>query len=126
MTKKKEKKVLMVEDNIFLRKLYRDKLTRSGFNFIEATNGIEGLNKISSEKPDLVILDLIIPGKNGFDILTEMKANSSIKNIPVIVLSNLGQESDIKEGLSLGAKEYLVKTDVRLSDVVEKVKKVIS
>ena len=113
----------MMEDNIFLRKLYRDKLTRAGFEFIEATNGVEGMNKVLSEKPDLVILDLILPRKNGFDVLTEMKNNSKIKNIPVIILSNLGQEMDIKEGLALGAKEYLVKTDVRLSEVVDRVKK---
>lgn len=113
----------MIEDNIFLRKLYRDKLTRAGFDFIEATNGIEGLNKAFSENPDLVILDLILPRKNGFDVLDEIRKNKKTKNIPVIILSNLGQEMDIKEGLARGAQEYLVKTDIRLSDAVEKVKK---
>jgi two-component system alkaline phosphatase synthesis response regulator PhoP len=119
----KKAKILMMEDNIFLRKLYRDKLTRAGFEFIEATNGEEGMNKVLNDKPSLVILDLILPRKNGFDVLTEMKNNPKIKNIPVIILSNLGQEMDIKEGMALGAKEYLVKSDVRLSEVVDKVKK---
>ncbi|MCD6550620.1 response regulator [bacterium] len=121
--RKRRPKILMIEDNIFLRKLYRDKLTRAGFDFIEATNGIEGLNKAFSENPDLVILDLILPRKNGFDVLDEIRKNKKTKNIPVIILSNLGQEMDIKEGLARGAQEYLVKTDIRLSDAVEKVKK---
>jgi len=119
----KKAKILMMEDNIFLRKLYREKLTRAGFEFIEATNGVEGVNKVISEDPDLVILDLILPRKNGFDVLSEMKNNPKTKNIPVIILSNLGQELDIKEGLALGAREYLVKTEVRLSEVVNRVKK---
>lgn len=115
-------KVLMIEDDKFLRKIYRDKLTRAGFEFIEATNGEEGANKIISENPDLVLLDLILPRKNGFDVLVDMKRNPNTKSIPVIILSNLGQESDIKRGLALGAQDYLVKTDVNLSEVVDKVK----
>jgi len=123
MAKSKKPKILMMEDNIFLRKLYREKLTRAGFDFVEATNGVEGMNKVNAESPDLVILDLILPRKNGFDVLAEMKSNPKTRKIPVIILSNLGQDLDIKEGLSLGAKEYLVKTEVRLADVVNKVKK---
>ena len=121
--RRQKAKILMIEDNIFLRKLYRDKLTHAGFDFIEATNGIEGLNKVFSESPDLVILDLILPRKNGFDVLDEIRKNKKTKDIPVIILSNLGQAMDIKEGLARGAQEYLVKTDIRLSDAVEKIKK---
>jgi len=116
------KKILMIEDDKFLRKFYRDKLTRAGFDFIEATNGEEGLNKVISESPDLVLLDLILPRKNGFDVLIEMKRNENTKKIPVIILSNLGQESDIKRGLELGAQDYLVKPEISLSEVVDKVK----
>ncbi|MCD6178245.1 response regulator [bacterium] len=124
MVKKRRKpKILMMEDNIFLRKLYRDKLTREGFVFIEATNGIEGINKTLSEKPDLIILDLILPRKNGFDVLDDLRKDSRTKNIPVIVLSNLAQEIDIKEALARGAREYLVKTETRLEDVIKKIKK---
>lgn len=118
----KKQKILMIEDDKFLRKIYRDKLTRAGFDFIEATNGIEGANKIISEKPDLVLLDLILPRKNGFDVLIDMKRNLNTKNIPVIILSNLSQELDIKRGLSFGAEDYLVKTDISLSEVVDKVR----
>jgi len=115
----------MVEDDIFLRKIYRDKLVRAGFEFVEATNGEEGLNKVFSEKPDLVLLDLILPRKNGFDVLAEMKMNVTVQRIPVIILSNLGQETDVKRGLALGAEDYMVKTDVTLAEVVERVKEVL-
>ncbi|TSC75285.1 MAG: hypothetical protein G01um101430_492 [Parcubacteria group bacterium Gr01-1014_30] len=117
-----KQKILMIEDDHFLRKVYRDKLIREGFDFIEATNGIEGTNKIISEKPDLVLLDLILPKKNGFDVLIDVKRNKETANIPVIILSNLGQESDVKRGLSLGAKDYLIKPEVGLSQVIAKVK----
>jgi DNA-binding response OmpR family regulator len=117
-----KQKILMVDEDHFLRKIYRNKFLSSGFEFSEATNGVEGLNKIISEKPDLVLLDIILPRKNGFDVLIEIKRNPATKNIPVIILSNLGQQSDIERGLSLGANDYLVKTEISHSDVVEKVK----
>jgi DNA-binding response OmpR family regulator len=117
-----KRKILMIEEDRFLRKIYRDKLTKIGFEFLEATNGEEGLNKIIDEKPDLVLLDLILPKKNGFDVLIDLKANKNTQNIPVVILSNLAQESDIKRGLALGAREYLVKTEISLSEVVDKVK----
>lgn len=116
------KKILMVEDDIFLRKIYREKFLREGFDFLEATNGEEGLSKIISEEPDLVLLDLMLPRKNGFDVLIEVKRNKATEKIPIVILSNLGQEADMKRGLDLGACDYLVKTDVSLSAVVEKVK----
>ena len=112
----------MIEEDRFLRKIYRNKLVRAGFEFLEATNGIEGLNKIFSEKPNLILLDLILPRKSGFDVLIEMKRKKETKDIPVIILSNLSQETDIERGLSLGAKDYLVKTELSLSGVVERVK----
>lgn len=119
-------KILMIEEDRFLRKIYRDKLSRLDFEFLEATNGEEGLNKVIYEKPDLVILDLMLPKKNGFDVLIDIKNNKNTQKIPVIILSNLGQESDIKRGLDLGAANYLVKTDVSLSEVVEKVREQIA
>jgi len=119
---KKTPKILMIEDDKFLRKIYKNKLSKEGFEFVEAINGVEGLNKVLSEKPDLVLLDLILPRKNGFDVLIEMKRDSATKKTPVIILSNLGQETDIQRGLSLGAQDYLIKTDVSLSEVINKVK----
>lgn len=122
----KKPKVLMIEEDRFLRKIYRDKLSRLGFEFLEATNGEEGLNKIIYEKPDLIILDLMLPKKNGFDVLIDIKNNKNTQKIPVIIFSNLGQESDVKKGFALGAASYLVKTDVSLSGVVEEVKEQIA
>jgi len=116
------KKVLMIEEDRFLRKIYKNKLMLVGFDFIEATNGIEGLNKIISENPDIILLDLILPRKNGFDVLIEIRSKEETKNIPVIIFSNLAQDPDIKRGLALGAKEYLIKSEVSLSDVVDKVR----
>jgi DNA-binding response OmpR family regulator len=118
----KKQKILMVEEDRFLRKIYKNKLNLAGFEFIEATNGEEGLNKVIAEKPDLVLLDLILPRKNGFDVLIDIKKNEETKNIPVIIFSNLGQETDIKRGLSLGAQEYLVKPEINLSEVVDRIK----
>lgn len=112
----------MIEEDKFLRKIYKNKFISAGFEFSEAINGVEGLNKVFYEKPDLVLLDIILPMKNGFDVLIEMKKNEELKKIPVIILSNLGQESDIKKGLAFGAADYLVKTEVSISEVVEKVK----
>ena len=116
------KKILMIEDDIFLRKIYRDKLQRSGFEFVEAINGEEGLNKVVSEKPDLVLLDIILPKKNGFDVLREVKDDKETSGIPVVILSNLGQEVDIKRGMALGANDYFVKTEVTLEEVVVRIK----
>jgi DNA-binding response OmpR family regulator len=118
----KKQKILMIEEDRFLRKIYKNKLLKENFEFIEATNGEEGLNKVISENPDIVLLDLILTRKSGFDVLIEMKRIRKTKKIPVIILSNLGQASDIQRGLSLGAKEYLVKTEISLSDVVNKIK----
>lgn len=111
----------MIEEDNFLRKIYKNKLTSIGFEFIEAVNGEEGLNKLISEKPDLVLLDLILPKKNGFDLLIEIRKNKELKDTLVIILSVLSQESDIKRGFDFGAQEYLVKSKMSLSEVVEKV-----
>ena len=116
----------MIEEDGFLRKIYRNKFTQAGFNFTEATNGEEGLNKIIAEKPDLVLLDLILPKKSGFELLAEVQNNDQIKKTPIIILSNLAQEIDIQRGLSLGAKDYLIKPEVSLSDVVERTKECLA
>jgi len=119
----KKHKVLVAEDDKFLVKIFRDELEKKGFNVIIALDGNEAMLKIKKEKPSLVLLDLIMPIKNGFEVLKEMKLSDELKNIPIIILSNLGQKSDIKKGLELGAIDYLVKSDVSINDIVRKVKK---
>lgn len=118
----KAKKILIIEDDKFLIKLYSDKLRREGFQVFEALSSKEGLSKLFLEKPDLVILDLVLPRKSGFEVLSEMKLNPKTKNIPVIILTNLGQESDIKRGLGLGAATYLIKTEFSINQLPELVK----
>jgi len=117
-----KKKILIIEDDKFLLKLYGDKLRRAGFEVAESVTGEEALNKISVDMPDLIILDLILPKKSGFEILTEFKLNPKTKNIPVIILTNLGQESDIKRGLEMGAVDYLVKTDFSMNKLPQLIK----
>jgi DNA-binding response OmpR family regulator len=116
------KKILIIEDDEGINRVYVAKLTREGFNVSTALSGEEGVRKIFAEKPDLVILDLMLPKKDGFEILKEVKADSTVKNIPVIIMSNLGQDEDVKRGMDLGAADYLIKSDYPITKVVEKVK----
>lgn len=129
MGQKKEKKkvgqkqkILLIEDDPFMRKLYRNKLILAGFTVEEAISGEEGLNKIKAGKPDLVLLDIVLPRKSGFDVLVEMKGNKKTKDIPAIILSVLGQTQDIRKGLALGAEDYLVKSEINISEMVAKVR----
>ncbi len=114
-------KILFVDDDNFLRKVYKAELSERGYEVILAADGEEGLHKAQLEDPDLVILDMIMPKKSGFEVLMELQSDPVTKMIPVIILSNLGQEADIKKGIDLGAVEYLVKDDVTLEIIVAKV-----
>jgi CheY-like chemotaxis protein len=116
------KKILVAEEDHFLRKIYGHKLRVLGVEIIEVATGSEVLQKAISEKPDLILLDIMLPGKNGFDILLELSSHKETKNIPAIVLSNLAQKEDIERALSLGAKAYLIKSEASLSEIVNKVK----
>jgi len=118
----KKGKILIIEDDRFLIKLYSDKLSREGFKVRAAISGEEALHKISAEKPELILLDLVLPQKSGFEILSELKLSSRTKDIPVIILTNLGQETDIKKGLGLGAAAYLVKTEFSINKLPALVK----
>ena len=118
----KKQKILIIEDDPFMRKLYHNKLTLSGFEVEEAISGEEGLNKIKAGKPDLVLLDIVLPRKTGFDVLIEMKGNEKTQDIPVIILSVLGQIQDIRKGLTLGANDYLVKSEITISEMVTKIR----
>ena len=118
--------ILLAEDDKFISRAYTDGLSRAGFNVIPAMDGNEALAKARENKPDLVLLDLIMPGKNGFETLEELKADSKLKNIPVIVLSNLGQETDIEQAKKLGAADYMVKANYSLQEVIDKIKKYLA
>lgn len=114
-------KILFVDDDNFLRKVYEAELKEKNFDVILAQDGEEGLEKAQLEDPDLIILDMIMPKKSGFEVLTELQRNQKTRNIPVIILSNLGQEDDKKKGIDLGAVDYLIKDNITLGILVDKI-----
>jgi len=119
-------KILVVEDDKFLRELIVSKLTKENYIVLTAFDGEEGIKKIKEEKPDLVLLDLILPGIDGFEVLSQMKRDIIVSSIPVIILSNLGQKEDIEKGLELGANDYLIKAHFTPREIVEKIKQLVS
>ena len=123
MAKSAKKTVLLVEDDeILLRALYL--LFHEGdYTIASASDGEEALKMTERLKPNIVLLDLLMPKMNGFDYLQAMKGNTTIKDIPVIVLSNLGDKDDIEKAKKLGAEDYFIKSDTDLSVLFEKVKK---
>jgi len=117
------KTILIIEDDKFLRELIAQKLLKEDYGVSEAVDGEEGIRKIKEEKPDLILLDLILPGIDGFEVLTRMRDDPEISSIPVIILSNLGQKEDVERGLKLGAKDYLIKAHFTPGEIIEKIKK---
>lgn len=115
------KKVLIVEDDEHISKVYAIKLLKEGIEVSLARDGEEAMVKVL-ERPDVIILDLMIPKKDGFSVLEDIKKNPELSRIPIIILSNLGQQQDQERAMALGANEYLVKVDYPIQDVIEKVK----
>ncbi len=114
-------KILIVEDDKFISNAYKIKLEKSGFEIILATDGQEAINILKTQVPDLILLDLVMPIKDGFATLKEIKANPEWSSIPVIVASNLGLTEDIDRAMTMGATGYIVKTDLSMSELVGKV-----
>ena len=119
------KKILIIEDDKFLRELIAQKLIKEGYDIAEAVDGEKGIKAVGEEKPDLVLLDLILPGIDGFEVLTKIKEDPKIAQVPVIILSNLGQKDDIERGLKMGAVDYLIKAHFTPGEIIEKVKAVL-
>ena len=119
------KKILIVEDDLFLSDLCSKKLKKVGFEVSAVFDGQDGLKKIKEEKPALVLLDIVLPGLSGFEVLKQIKTNPESASIPVIILSNLGQKEDIQRGITLGAEDYIVKANYTPSEIIEKIKKVM-
>ncbi|MDD4761862.1 MAG: response regulator [Candidatus Pacebacteria bacterium] len=115
------KNVLLVEDDAFLNSLMKTKLERSGISVNLVTDGEEALKILETFKPDLILLDLILPKKSGFEVLESIQASPQLNKMPVIILSNLGQESDVSKGRQLGAVEYFVKAKTSIDELVSKV-----
>ena len=115
-------KIVIIEDDEILAKVIFAELTDAGFEVFQAFDGESGLALVHSHRPDLVLLDLILPKKLGLDVLAELKKSLDVKDIPVIILTLLGEDDDIKKGLRLGADDYIVKSEHSLGEIVEKVK----
>lgn len=120
------KKVLVVEDDQFLANAYKLKLSKSGYEVIIASDGAEALEFIKQDRPDIVLLDLIMPNVDGFACLEAMQADENLKTIPVVIASNLGQNEDIERAKSLGAVDFIIKSNVSIEEIVEKVRSIVS
>jgi two-component system, OmpR family, alkaline phosphatase synthesis response regulator PhoP len=117
----KTKKVLVAEDDKFISRAYQAGLSKTDLEVIIAEDGEDAIQKIKSEKPDLILLDLIMPNKNGFDVLEEIRNNPDLTQAPVIILSNLGQEVDVTKAKELGAVDYFIKSNISMKEVIEKI-----
>lgn len=119
------KKILLIEDEPALQETLGGFLKSAGFNVVSAFDGLSGVEMAKKEKPDIVLLDLILPKKNGFEVLIDIKKNPATSAVPVVVLTNLESAEDVDRALEGGASAYLVKTNYRLEDVLEKVKNLL-
>ncbi len=119
--------VLIVEDDKFLSELISTKLEKEGCEVLLATDGEQGVRMAAEHYPDIVLLDILLPGMNGFDVLKQLKehADAAVATIPVVILSNFGQEEKVREGLNLGAVDYLVKANFTTGEIVEKIQSVL-
>lgn len=122
-SKNKKNVVFVVEDDVFLIKAYQIKLEKEGVEVWVATDGKEALNFLEKQAPNVVMLDLMLPHLSGFDILTEIRKNEHWKDVPVIILTNLGQPQDMERCKQLGVADYIVKANTKINDVMDKVKK---
>ena len=120
------KSILIAEDDQFLVKVYQKKFVDEGYDVVVAKDGEEATKLIRDTKPDLILLDLIMPIKDGYEVMATIKKDRSLNKIPIIVMSNLDSPEDKSKSKDLGAKEYIVKSNIELNDFVEIVKKHLS
>jgi DNA-binding response OmpR family regulator len=123
--KKAKKTILIVEDEPDVQKIYKDIFRKKGYKILSADSGVKGLNLAIQKKPDLILLDIILPLKEGFEVLADLKRNKETAAIPVVILSNLEQEYEMSMAEALGAVRYLVKSDVTPKEVVKVVEEIL-
>ncbi|XOU94487.1 MAG: response regulator transcription factor [Candidatus Kerfeldbacteria bacterium] len=124
-TSKDEKfnsKILLVEDDKMLADMYITKFSKEGMKIMRAEDGAEGLSMAKEHKPDLILLDIIMPKLDGFAVLRELRKNKDTENVHVLLLTNLGQSEDVEKGRELGADDYFIKANHTPAEIVEKVK----
>jgi DNA-binding response OmpR family regulator len=126
MDKPGKNKVLIIEDDSFISDMYRLKLEAEGFNVKVAEDGQKGLEQLNKEKPDLVLLDVVMPKMDGFTVLQNIKEDPEIQDVPVVLLTNLGQKDSVEKGLKMGALDYVIKAHFTPSEVVEKVREILN
>lgn len=120
------KKILIAEDDDFMRNMYESKLSMEHFEVVPVVNGEDAVKTLNTEKIDLVLLDIMMPKLNGFEVLSWIRNQRNLKKIPVILLTNLSEGDQVQKGLSLGANDYIVKAQFTPEEVVEKIKKYIT
>lgn len=118
-------KILIIEDERFLSTILKNRFEKEGFAISQAFDGEEAVGLLNSEKPDLIVLDLILPKKSGFEVLESISKDPQLSQIPVVILSNLGQESDMEKAKSLGALEYYIKVRTSIDSFVGVVKNIL-
>lgn len=114
------KKILLIEDDPFLSSLLQNRIKKEGFNVELIKNGDEVISSLKKSTPDLILLDLILPGKSGFEVMEDINSDPQLPKIPIIIISNLGQDTDIARGRSLGAADYFVKANTSIDFLVAK------
>jgi CheY-like chemotaxis protein len=115
------KKVMLIEDDKFLSSLIRARLEKDGLTVVQSFDGDDAIKRLPDERPDLVILDLVMPKMNGFDVLKSISMMPGLERTPVIIVSNLAQDSDIEKARQLGAKAYFVKVKISIDDLIGKI-----
>ena len=118
-------KILIIEDDKFLRDLLSQKLSREGFKVTAAVDGEEGFKSAVEDAPDLILLDLVLPGIDGFSILERIKKEAKLSSVPVLILSNLGQKEDVDRALALGAVDFMIKANFTPGEISERIKSIL-
>jgi DNA-binding response OmpR family regulator len=119
------KKILIVEDDAVMREAVGEYMKEEGFEIVYASDGEEGVNLAKEKIPDLILLDIILPKKDGYEVIKDIKADEKAKKIPIVLLTNLGSLSDVDKAINMGATTYLVKADYKLEEVAKKVKEIL-
>lgn len=120
-----KKKIVLVEDDSLMSSILATHLISEGFTVISVTDGAQAFDRIQAEQPGIVLLDIVLPGVGGFDILQKLKQEESTKAIPVLILSNLGSKEEIQHGIDLGAKDYLVKANSMVEEITGKIQEIL-